>query len=139
MSCRDDHSGWIYNRLEQAMTIHCSYHQYKKSSKIFIFATFMQNKFETNSFLFKLLWCVSFLADEFLLFVRVRHHIGASEEKRKEASPILYFYVPLYDVLSLNNSTFCDFVDCIYLAKNETLRQKRLFQFSLYEMSIDTM
>ena len=25
-----------------------------------------------------------------------RLHIGASEEKRKEASPVLYFHVPLY-------------------------------------------
>jgi len=49
------------------------------------------------------------------LFVCCRLHTGASQEKRKEASPIFNFtFRYIDDVLSLNNSRFGDFVDRIY-------------------------
>ena len=49
------------------------------------------------------------------LFVWGRLHTWASREKRKEASPILYFtFRYIDDVLSLNNSRFGEFVDRIY-------------------------
>ena len=47
------------------------------------------------------------------LFVSGRLHTGASQEKRKEATPNLLFHVPL------NNSRFGDFVDRIYLIELE--------------------
>jgi len=31
-----------------------------------------------------------------LVYVRNRLHTGASQDKQKEAKPILHFYVPLY-------------------------------------------
>jgi hypothetical protein len=49
------------------------------------------------------------------LFVWGRLPTWASREKRKEASPILYFtFRYIDDVLSLNNSRFGEFVDRIY-------------------------
>ena len=49
------------------------------------------------------------------LFVWVRLHTWASQEKWKESSPLLYFtFRYIDDVLSLNNTRFSDFVDCIY-------------------------
>ena len=100
------------------------------------------------------------------LFVRGRLHSGASHEKRKQLALSFHFtFRNIDDVPSLNNSTFGDFVDRIYLIelemkdtsdiaksasyldlhleidsevrfKNETLWQKGLFQFSHYELSI---
>jgi uncharacterized protein YlxP (DUF503 family) len=40
--------------------------------------------------------CDLLLAGSLIFFVRCRRHTGASQEKRKEASPVLSFHVPLY-------------------------------------------
>ena len=48
-------------------------------------------------------------------FVWGRLHIGGSQEKRKEASPVLNLtYRYINDILSLNNHKFGDFVNRIY-------------------------
>ena len=61
--------------------------------------------------------------------------------KKNEEKLVRYFNLTfrynIDDVLSLNNSTFGDFGDRIYPAKNETLQQKRLFKFTHCEMSFD--
>ena len=93
------------------------------------------------------------------LFVWGRLNTGASQVKRKAASPILNFtFRYIDDVLSLNNSWFGDFVDRIYPIELEIkdttetdisasyldlhleiLRQKRWFQYSHCELSISNI
>ena len=59
---------------------------------------------------------IMFLRDRIMrIFVWGRLHTGTSQEKRKEASRSFNFtFCYIDDVLSLNNSRFCDFVDRIY-------------------------
>jgi hypothetical protein len=52
-------------------------------------------RFSTDRHTYGYQKCAPLLAD-LLLIVRDRLHTGASQEKRKEASLILYFYVRLY-------------------------------------------
>jgi hypothetical protein len=91
------------------------------------------------------------------LFVWGRLHTGPSQEKRKKLCRSFNFtFRYIDDVLSLNNYRFGDFVDCIYPidleikdttdtdrsasyldlhleidSENETLRQKRYFNFPI--------
>jgi hypothetical protein len=67
-------------------------------------------------------------------------HTGASQEKRKEASPILHFHVPLY-VISLNNSRFGVFADGIYsieLEIKDTINIDRSASYLDIHLEIDS-
>jgi hypothetical protein len=76
------------------------------------------------------------------LFLRGRLHIGASQEKRKEANRSFNFtFRYIDDALSLNNSKFGDFVDRIYpiqLEINDTTETDRSASYLDIHLEIDS-
>jgi hypothetical protein len=85
--------------------------------------------------------CAPPLAYLFLFVGWGNHHTGASQEKRKEASSILYFtFRYIDDVCSLNNSRFGDFVDRLYsieLEINDTTDRDRSASYLDLHLKID--